>query len=372
MKIGVLTFHRAHNYGAVLQAYSLKTYLISLGHTVTFIDYWPDSHEEHYKLFSYSYFKRLNWKRKIKYFLSFLLSAYRKANRRRGFIKFMHVYLNLSKRPKYKNNNFTIDEDIDLIIYGSDQIWRNHITSAQYTGFDPIYFCYNIPRDKIKLITYAVSMGIININREEESFLKQVLNNYSVILVRENSLKHSLSDLGFFAEVVLDPVFLLNMDEWNKILSSSNSIKEKYILYYQLMPSDEGELYAKKLSVDKGIKVIILTGAVLPFPHRNVLQTKNPLEFLQLIRDAEFVVSTSFHGTAFSLIFEKQFYTLGLSKNNDRVLSLLSLVDLECRYINNIHEIISNTNIEKIDYHRVKRLLGENIKRSRLLLKNAL
>ena len=369
MKIGILTYHRAHNYGAVLQAYALKTYLTALGHNVVFVDYWHKEHEESYKLFSNTHFKRLKGKTKIKYLISFLLSFCRKSKRRKGFLMFINKYLDIPRNAKYMQDDFLMDEELDVIIYGSDQIWRNHITPQQYIGFDSVYFGSNIT-DNVRLITYAVSMGIIDIQKEDEYFLKQALAKFSAILVRENKLGELVSKLGFLNNVVLDPVFLLNKKQWNKIINRSKPIQEKYILFYRLLPSEDAELFAKQLSLKTGFKLITITAIAMPFPKKNTFQTKNPVEFLQLIRNAEFVVNTSFHGTAFSLIFEKQFYTLGLNTNNDRALTLLSSINLKNRYINNLQNF--DDTIEDINYEEVRGKLEKHINQSKSLLNNAL
>lgn len=334
MKVGILTFHRAHNYGALLQAYALKTYLTSLGHEVSFLDYWPEWHANAYRIWNKDTFKKVSLLVKVKLLIAFILTLSRRFRRVRGFESFMRNYLNLPKTAKYTKAPICFDENYDLIIVGSDQIWRNWITESKYIGFDPIYFAVGLSV-QVKYITYAASMGIIDYNSEEEKFLRNVLGNFSKISVREKTLQTLLSDLGYQSEIVVDPVFLLSREQWNELLPSKRFMKDRYVLFYRLMHSDEAFVLAQKMAKKMNCSLITITAAVPLLPRKDEMQTSSPLQFLHALRDAEFVVATSFHGTAFSIIFEKNFYVMGLGKNADRVISLLNTLGLENRYLLN-------------------------------------
>lgn len=335
MKIGILTFHRAHNYGALLQAYALKTYLISLGHEVAFVDYWPEWHANAYRIWNKDAFQKASFLAKIKMFVVFILTLSRKYRRVKGFEDFIHNYLLLPKAAKYTKTPDLIDENYDLVVVGSDQVWRNWIKKNLYIGFDPIYFAEGLPR-QVKYITYAASMGIIDYNSEEENFLRNVLSNFSKISVREKTLQTLLSDLGYQSEIVADPVFLLSKEQWNALLPSKRFRKDKYVLFYRLACSDEASVLAHEVAKKMNCRLITITATVPLLPHKDELQTSSPLQFLHALRDAEFVIATSFHGTAFSVVFEKPFYVMGLGKNADRVISLLKKIEIEGRYLQNL------------------------------------
>lgn len=332
MRIGILTFHRAHNYGALLQAYALKTYLTSLGHEVSFVDYWPEWHANAYRIWNKDAFQKASLGGKIKMLVVFILTLSRRYRRVRGFESFMRNYLNLPKTAKYTKASICFDENHDLIVVGSDQVWRNWIKKNIYIGFDPIYFAEGLPR-QVKYITYAASMGIIDYNSEEEKFLRDVLSNFSKISVREKTLQTLLSDLGYQSEIVADPVFLLSKEQWNALLPSKRFMRDKYVLFYRLVCSDEASILAHEIAKKMNCRLITITATVPLLPHKDELQTSSPLQFLHALRDAEFVIATSFHGTAFSIIFEKPFYVMGLGKNADRVISLLNRLRLENRYL---------------------------------------
>lgn len=367
MKIGIFTFHRAHNYGAVLQAYALKTFLVGLGHDVKFIDYWPEYHEKIYKVWNADLYKNKSFIIKLKIFIKFLLLFFKKQKRINVFNNFIYTYLGVDKMIKYRKFDLDDDLGVDLVVYGSDQIWRNWITAKQYIGFDPVYFGFDI-NPSISKVAYAVSMGIINFNDTEEEFLRKSLTNFSAILVRENKLLDLLGNFDYKSNVVCDPVFLLSKDKWNCILPKERYIKDDYVLYYRLLPSVEAEQLAIDIAKKNNCKLLVVTSSVsLAFSNKEK-QTLSPLQFIQVIRDAKFVIATSFHGTAFSLIFEKQFYTLGLGANSDRVQTLLDKLDLADRYINDFDTIKFN----EIDYSNITTKFDRMISDAEGLLSNAI
>lgn len=280
----------------------------------------------------------------------------------------MQNQLGLTKNPQYTQENSLIKERYDLIVYGSDQIWRNHIVDKR-DKFDPMYFGENLPASQ-KIISYAVSMGVIDANEEDRAFLQKALSQYSTILVREKNLSKLVSNLGYENKVVLDPVFLLEKIEWEKMVVNVPKRDYKYILYYQLVFSQEGLELAKKLQAKLNCELIILTGTVIPLNFtKNTKQTASPIEFLSLIKDAEYVITTSFHGTAFSIIFEKQFYSINLEKISGRVQTLLSQMDISDRCVKSILDF---EQIKLIDYQSINQKKEAIINESKKELYNAL
>ncbi len=345
MKIGILTFHRAHNYGALLQAYAMKTYLESQGHMVGFVDYMPKWHADEYRVWNKTAFRKKSFVDKIKQLVLWILTFSRKTRRFNNFQNFITQYLQLPSKVQYLQSPILLQEQYDYIVVGSDQVWRNWIVSNRYVGFDSIYYGENIT-PKSKYIAYAASMGIVNYNAEEKKFLQRALHNFEKIAVREKTLQKELQTFGFESTLVADPTFLLGKEQWNAILPTKRYRKEKYVLFYHLLEFDNARILAEKIAKQLNCKLLTIMAGVPTFPHQDEIQTAGPIDFLHLIRDAEFVVATSFHGTAFSVIFEKPFYTLGLGKNADRVLSLLQQIGLKDRYV-------ENDDLKEITYYNI-------------------
>lgn len=330
MKIGILTYHRAHNYGAMLQAYALRTFLREQGHQVEFVDYWPKSHQQQYVLIKPIHGN--GFINKIVNLIADCLTIIRRYIRMQKFKHFASNYLELKSQIKYTSPDSSIESGVyDYIIVGSDQVWRTQEYEGKYVGFDPMFFCQNVPQTT-RCITYAASMGIISLNDNDRQLFQQYLNVFDTILVRENSLKELINSLNYDADVVLDPTLLLTCEQWNKLLPKSRYHQQRYVLYYELIQSKEAMFFAVDKAKSMSCDLLIMNAQVHTIPRKNHISNASPIDFLHAIRDAEFVVATSFHGTAFSIIFEKQFITIGLSKNADRVKTLLQHLNLSEHY----------------------------------------
>jgi hypothetical protein len=363
MKIGILTYHRSHNYGAVLQAFALKKFLLQNGFIdVKFIDYFPDFHKSMYSNIKPKKFADLSLKGKImyykyliKYFLPEYISQQRRINSFNRFIKKKII----SKNPG------SCDSEYDIIIYGSDQIWRKE-KKATPQGFKKIYFG-SVPLKAKKKIAFSASMGIIELNNDDKEFLKIALKNFNAISVREIQLKNELkkiSDLPI--EHTVDPVLLLK-DSWLLYTKKINYRKE-YILVYNLFNDDILNEIAKQVSEKYSYELVYLTGKIDRINrNKKVKYNVNPLEFITLISNSKFVITSSYHGVLFSIIFEKQFYCY-LDWNIDRVKSVLNLLGLSERFVTN--DPVLNLK-DKIDYKRVNKILEKEILKSKnFILKN--
>lgn len=364
MKLGILTYHRAENYGALLQAYALRTYLKRHVEKVEFVDYWPDYHREHYKVFSWKKLKKQNFKGKMSYLVYFFIFAAIKYQRKNKINKFLRRHLNLGSVITYKTDQ-DICKEFDIVVYGSDQIWRKQDVLSKI-GYNPWYFG-NANVEASRKISYAGSMGVIASDINEILLLKKNFVNFDVISVRELDLQKFLSDLGFDVRLVIDPVFLLNKKEWRKLTQVRKiASSERYILFYNLLNTPESNDFVNTLQVKMKLPVKEIN-MKLDFAHLGVKYIKSASveKFLSLIDNAEFVVTNSFHGTAFSIIFEKQFYAVGLRDKSSRVCSLLELVGIRERYIEDITMPINDDNI---DYVEVNTRLHEVVEYSKSFL----
>lgn len=364
MKIGILTYHRAENYGALLQAYALKTYLTQQGYEVSFVDYWPQYHVEHYRIFSSSYFKTRNLKGKVFYLLWFLFWAKTRYSRKKKLTRFMRERLNVPQVVKYQFNDDVCNE-YDAVIYGSDQIWRKQEFES-FTGYNPWYFGSDniLSRQKI---SYAASMGkTTDIDHDERKQLSLLLKNFNKISVREYDLQQLVITLGFSAEQVIDPVFLLSNDYWSGLFPKKRKKENPYIFYYNLLSSPESDRYVAFLQAKTGLPVKEIS---LLFDRKHIsgrfIHSASVEEFLYLIANADYVVSNSFHGIAFSIIFRKEFFVLGLNDKSSRITSLLERCGLGDRLIKSDNMKVELNNI---DYEAVQSNLSKYIELSKTFL----
>ena len=314
MKIGILTFHCAHNYGAVLQAYALQEVLKNKGHEVEFIDYRNYYLLNIYKWFSLKRFVTKNVKRNFKE----LGLIFKRKQRYNNFQRFIQTKLSVSVHPY----NLSL---YDIIIIGSDQVWNTNLTH----GFDSMYWGIWNHNGTI-VASYAASMDD-NISSGNKPKISKLLENFDFISVREENIHRQLKELtSKNIDVVVDPTILLNRKSWLQI--RSNPIyKDDYILLYQVRNNKVAENIAKQISQYLKMNIVHLSARVDCGNDKETVSS-GPLEFLSLFRYAKFVVCTSFHGTIFSLIYHIPFCSIILGDGNDaRVTNILSQVGLEER-----------------------------------------
>lgn len=317
-KIGILTFHKENNFGAILQAYALQRALSDKGYKNEFINYRSN------------YMSKLFLKEKIKnkgYFL-FLLSCLSRLmlNLKQKKFNYFRKKLQISKIYDLETIKETNNE-YSCFIAGSDQIWNYKITNL-----DPTYFL-NFVKDKKKRINYAASFGTSNIPKKLYDDYKDLLNNFFDFNLREQSGQQFLKKLiNQNSNHVLDPVFLISKNEWVKLLKKNNS-NEKYILVIQGSLSNKLLKHAKELKKIMKIKIIYI-----PFPfgfdisNLSILLNISPERWLSYIYNAEIVITDSFHATAFSIIFNKNFYIV-LTTNTSRITDLLKLLNINDRIL---------------------------------------
>lgn len=319
MEIGILTYHRSHNYGALLQAVALRHILVMMGHSVYFVNYWPEYHRQMYAQFSISEALRRGGKRgAVKYVVEVLRYYSGRKERIRHFQSFIDEMI----MPYCIG--YDRERQLDIVLYGSDQIWRKQVGLG--SRFNPVYFGNNLLSAK-KNISYAASMGCIELNQLDKKFLKEKLMLFDKISVREDSLSAVLHQLGIASEVVLDPTLLLNREEWNRLLPVERECKEKYVLYYRLLEKSFDEEQIKRFAKCLGCTLIILDGRIKELK-KDTFSTSGPKSFVALIKYAEFVFTSSFHGVVFSLIYNKNFFA-SFSVNSGRAKSLLNRLGLQ-------------------------------------------
>ncbi len=343
MKIGILTFHNADNYGAVLQCYALQEYLKKQfpGDEVCAVDHKNPLIEQTYKAFPFV------WKKKRGFFANVLRFGYwcfLFPERKRGKKAFNDFRKNMLV---LENGNLN---DYDAIFYGSDQIWNRTIV-----GNDDVFFGANFEGRKF---AYAASDGGELLL--DESTLEN-LKSFKLISCREDSLSKRLLAGGLAAQNVCDPVLLLSKDEWNHF--AKNPEEKGYLLAYQMSfrPdfNDKALRLGKKL--EKKVIQIYYVRSLRQFfvGGQKAISAITPQQFVGYFSNADFVFTTSFHGTAFSILFEKPFYVLSFEKRSERITDLLKTVGLENRFIESLPEektveIYTEIIKEKIALYRKK------------------
>jgi len=340
MKIGILTYHRSHNYGALLQAIALREVLMREGHQVTFIDYWPAYHRHMYALFSFHrMMSRKGFKGKLDYLRSCIKNYTYRKERKNKYECFIAEYI-----EPYTSS---VDEAYDVIVHGSDQIWRKQPELGTY---NPVYFGkHNIKASK--KISYAASMGILAKSNAEKSLLKNYIQCLDAVSVRESGLKDLIKDFGRNdVRQDLDPTLLLPADFWINKFKLKVRTEEHYALYYKIQDAfDIKEL--KTFAKSKGLKLKVIHSKALGKNTDENVTTAGPKAFLELMYGADMVFTSSFHGLAFSLIFHKPFLA-SFVKNAGRAASILQSLGMEDCLVNPKSKLVNvdaNIDCSQID-----------------------
>ena len=335
MKIGILTHPLHSNYGGILQCYALNTYLRKLGHDTVVI--------------RRVYNKQFFLKRWLKYILRIIgVSRFRHKqsdNKSINLSKFINSYIDYttSVDSVHKMKCICRQYSLDAVIVGSDQVWREDF--AMNYGYN--YFLDFVPKNVIKL-SYAASFGLSewHYNSSQTSRIKKLLSEFCCVSVRElDGLKLCKENLGLTPAVLLDPTMLLAKVDYEKI-SSSRLVDEKYVFVYWLGDKNAIEDTISKYR-EAGYKIIniqLRSNSILPSIE----------DWLSYIQFSDFVITDSFHGCVFSLIFNKNFYIRSNdSGGNGRLKSLFTLLD-----------IIYTDNLIQPDYAKIDSIINDLRSRS--------
>ena len=324
MKSCILTFQSAYNYGAVLQAYALQEYLSQNFGETMILDYHNSSIDKSYARPDFNDLIH-NPKRSVFRWMQNIL--YKGKNRR--IDQFRKDYLRLTKRYDADNIKDANDE-ADTFITGSDQVW-NHLI----IGRDTNYFL-DFTQPSKHTCSYAASIGVNKIPEEYAELYKNAAGHIGRISVREQEGIKALEDIGIKgAQLNPDPVLLLSKEKWLELSAAPESGK-KYILVYKITKADKLLKFAKKLSAMTGLPIVYIPNDLKSGSVGALKLDVGPREWLGYIDNAEYVVTNSFHGTVFSIIFGKKFFSEVSEKVNpstSRLLNLLGLFQLEERMI---------------------------------------
>lgn len=377
MRIGIVTYwSSSDNYGQQLQCFALQKYLIGLGHDAYLIKYMPTSHIPLWRRIARSVKYRLlvssEQKEKDKK-LKLICERNKLLNSRRGFKEFRDKYIK-STEIVYRNikelrNN---PPDADIYICGSDQVWNNSLSDPDTAGW-----FLDFGKPTAKRISYAASIGR-DIDSSEINRFTKYLKNFNAISVREQKAYALCHQLCFDKSIIaIDPTLLLNSSDYDSIAIDSNGTDaawKPYVFIYTLNIRTAEEIYWEDFHkiIDKDELQIRSVSSSGYLPARELLpgvqneQASIP-EWLSLIKHSEYVITTSFHGVVFCLLYHKLFYAVLLnneySKGNDRIVSLLKSVGLDNRIISSNTDI-NSAKIVEICWEEIDEKLSELRKKS--------
>lgn len=339
MRIGTITVQNGNNYGASLQAFALVKYLRKNGWDAYLIDYRNKKIED--RLAEQSFITSWRGKNQIKKNIRIILSnAIWKTDRyvkekNIAFSEFHKSIIDQSSGTLYDVSELkTLNSLYDAFICGSDQIWNKDIT-----GLDDAFFLSFANPDK-KRIAYAPSLGKESgaIVEEDYDIYRHKLRNIDFLSIREPNNKKFIETVTHReCCVVLDPVLLLDKQEWEEeIQNVSPIIQKRYALYYPVINQPELEKYAIQKARENGLKLINprLVPSYAKMKGYTAISSKpvGPIEFVKLIKESECIFTNSFHATVFSSIFNKELYVIklkGKNKNrNNRIIEYLKMIGI--------------------------------------------
>lgn len=359
MKVGIVTFQRVNNYGTVLQMYALYKTIRKMNIDCEVIDYQRNNVKD-----------VMVWQRnKIKNFFTGHQDRQLYGNFEFAKIMILEVFLNSFAKKKFdefrsmisfsrcvnKETIKALNNEYDLFISGSDQVWN-----CGRVNLDATYML-DFVTDAQKKISYAASFGFKEIPEKYKKIYKKVLQDYDKVSIREADgieLFRNLTGRND-AKKVLDPSMLLDKKEWSR-LAKTDSILKPYVLVYQLGSSKRLMEFADTLARKHNCQLLVLPHAFGSHVKAKWCLGKGPQEWLGLFTNAEYIVTNSFHGTAFSINLNKEFFVEVSAKRSrvaiqSRVHNLLNTFHLENRIIpDSIDKILD----DKIDYLKVNEQLS--------------
>ena len=306
-KLGILTFHNAHNYGATLQAYALRKKLRNMGYEAEIVNYCNKSISKSYPRILRPYFWKRdilpqNWGKVIREIRKCIYAQDAWKRQWAAFTDFRNEVLLEGKKAQVSISELEKSE-FDAFLLGSDQIWASELTR----GLDSVYFG-EFAEGKRK-ISYAASVPNGSIPEREVGLFREKLKSIEVISVREEKLAEAVRELvDKPVTTVVDPTLLLEAKDYEELISSKVHADEKYVFAYFVVENETLLRCAQEAAKELGVKLIELHYFEMPNQKgRNVIADIGPKEFLYYIKNAEMVVTNSFHGTVFSIIFGKKF-----------------------------------------------------------------
>ena len=362
--IYITTYHDSINYGAALQSYALQNYLKNIGYESKLIKIKKSVKP---------------WKKRFKLiktnasgFIKLIITdVFRFINRKeieKGEKNFQEFF------AKYHNttNEYNSFEELklnppvsDMYISGSDQV------------FNPLakkpWFFLEFGGENVRRISYAASVGIDTVPEDKKDLFKNGLKNFDVISVRESESKELVEKYyGKKVSVNVDPTLLIRQKEWDAIKNDSYcaGIKKSYALVYAFYTPKWLSKKLREIHKNTGLDIVVLSyNGFVKIYHNKIIMNAGPAEFLKLVSEADMIISSSYHGCIFSMIYEKPFYAVVNTNAKTRISSLLSLFDLKKRVLSEDTRIDMDIDI---DYNNIKNKIERERERTKEYLTKAI
>lgn len=368
MKIGTITYHRARNYGSVLQTYALSKYLRYQGHDVETIDFFTNDQSNMYKKYEQIKLNKSGIM-SIARNLQTLLYSKQFDEKNKKFNDFILQNIPLTPFSSHSSEDLkkkNLSDQFDLFICGSDQIWNTNCGDFAQA------YLLDFVTDKSKCCAYAPSIGITKVEKQSEELFKKYLVHFKKLSVREHNSSVYLENLIHRkVATVLDPVFLLDCREWGAIAAPLD-IKGRFIFGYYIGDISGMRKYGEYLAraIQGNVVVVNKNLRDICINHKIVKYETGPEEFLWLIKNAELVCTNSFHAVAFSLIMNKKFWVFvnrvedASTKPYQRILNITSVSGLQSRVIDENTCYANDWNAD-IDWVTVNKKMSDLIKNAK-------
>lgn len=369
VKIALITRHAISNYGSLLQTIATQKIIKRLGHECEVIDYIRK--DEDYRNIARLLLERNDrWNsclfRRLIY-LAVQSPEYYLMGRK--FEQMRKKYLHLSRRYETLKELKEYPPEADIYMTGSDQVWGPIGEEA----FDASYFLDFVP-EHAKAVAYAASFGRTELKKNHLDMIREYLEKYSYLTVRENSAVTILKEMGITGmHQVLDPTLLISAEEWSRLIPAGVKLPEHYVLIYQLHSNRAMDRYAKRFAKKVSLPLIRIS----PTFHQVIRSGKVKLlpdvgKFLAYIKNADYMITDSFHGLVFAINFNTQFVNIAPGKSKTRNQSILELTGLTDRTLGSMDDF-SFIN-RRIDYEpvnqRIKKARAESVKQLKQMLGN--
>lgn len=315
------------NFGAILQAYALFQVIKQKNPSITMLNYSVKSLSVQFRVF-----RNVKSVKDIFYNLLVIPKARKIKIANQRFLEFRNDSFAFTNAYTTENEIYNSPPEADIYLVGSDQVWNPEI------HFSPVYFL-NFGSSVIRRYSYSASIGLSSLPSEYISIFQKYLARFDSISVREESAESILRKIGIQSQTTVDPTLLLSKEEWAEIAVGPHKYNE-YILVYSLYNSELLELVSERIRYLTHCKVIFLATSVrLRSFGDEIIWDAGPREFIGLIKNAAYIVTSSYHGMLFSLIFEKSFFVIPPSNTSSRFFDFLSSINLKERMIKEIEEV---------------------------------
>lgn len=370
--IGIITYHHYYNYGTMLQALALQEKVEQLGYQAELIDFKQDNSLSRYEMLKLRIKRMPVYIKERKKYRALADSREKIKEKNELFEQFYKTYLHVGKK-KYTTTQQLMENPpvYDGYVVGSDQTWNPFVANSPEAFFLPFV------ENKSKKGSYGPSLAVKSLSDEKEKEYRKKLSNFSFLSCREQDGAQLLSRITQKeVKCVLDPTLLLSAKEWGKYCEFEIS-KEPYILVYFLGEKSEHRRAVEKIQKLTNWKIISLPAAYLEMENNDYKKVwGGPKEFLSLIRGAALICTDSFHGTMFSINFQRNFFSFCKSSDseesseNSRLYSALNIFGLSNRIIHNMDNLTAED--ISIDYKNVIPILEEQRRDSIEYLENML